>query len=256
MTIDIESYVRVHNMPEHIKWEWSETVVKIFFNCFSKVIPPGDAIDLGANFGIHSWNLGNIIKKTDHTIISVEPDRRCYQFLNDVFSKGNFKYVLIKNPISDLEKSVKFCFAEDTQLNSIDNYSSSDSGAIMHTVTLDNIAYSYNPKYIKIDVEGQDINVIKGGQQTIKTHRPIISTEYNLNYTIDEKLWYYDFFKDLNYTIIDFLGNEYDREHWLHDFSPYWNRFLIPSEYQTGINEFKINIDKMFQHHGMENLIK
>jgi hypothetical protein len=79
---------------------------------------------------------------------------------------------------------------------------------------------------------------------------------YNLNYTIDEKLWYYKFFKDLNYTIIDFLGNEYDQEHWLHDFSPYWNRFLIPSEYQTGINEFKINIDKMFQHHGMENLIK
>ena len=256
MTLDHQAYRIIDNMPDHIKWEWSELIVKVFFNSFSKFLPAGDAIDLGANFGIHSWNLGKIVKKTNNTLISVEPDQRCYVFLDQVFAKGNFNNVLIKNPISDESRTIRFYIDPDTQLNRISDDVLNTDSIEVQTITLDEIAKTYSPKYIKIDVEGQDINAIKGGQTTIKNHRPIISTEWSPSYSLEDRIWYYEFFKNLDYTIIDFLGNEYDRDHWLHDWIPYWNRFLIPNEYKDFIKEFKTQSNYMFQHQGIDILVK
>jgi FkbM family methyltransferase len=255
--IDIESYKKIGNLPEHIKWEWSETIVKIFFNVFSKNIPYGDAIDLGANYGIHSWNLGNIVKKTGNTLIAVEPDPRCYEFLDIVLNKGDFKSVLIKNPISYTGNVSRFRLNPQVQLSKlIDDEVEDDGNDIkVQTLSLDTIAAPYIPKYIKIDIEGQDINAVKGGQTTIKTHRPIISTEWSTLYSTEDQIWYYNFFKNLNYKMIDFLGNEYDGEHWLYQWQPYWNRFLVPAEH-CRLFEFKKQLDYMFQHHGMENILK
>jgi hypothetical protein len=56
--------------------------------------------------------------------------------------------------------------------------------------------------------------------------------------------------------MINFLGNEYDSKGWVCDPDPYWNRFLIPNEYKEFINEFKIQANYMFQHQGIEGLIK
>jgi hypothetical protein len=256
MQLNQEAYNVVRDMPPRIIWEWSELIVKVFFNSFSKFMPVGDAIDLGANLGLHSWNLGLIVKKTNNTLVSVEPDNRCYFFLNQVLSKGNFKNVLISNPISDESKLVTFCIHMDSQLNKIDEVNLTNNSLNVKAVTLDEIANGYAPKYIKIDVEGQDINAIKGGQFTIQTHRPIISTEWSISYPLEDKIWYYEFFKKLDYTMINFIGDEYDNEHWLHDQSPYWNRFLIPNEYKEFIKEFKTQANYMFQHQGIEGLIK
>jgi len=255
--IDIESYKILGNLPKHIKWEWSETIVKIFFNVFSKNIPYGDAIDLGANYGIHSWNLGNIVKKTGNTLVAVEPDPRCYEFLNDVLDTGNFKSILIKNPISYAGNISKFRLHPQVQLSKLieDKLEHKESDIEVQTLSLDTIAAPYIPKYIKIDVEGQDINAVKGGQNTIITHRPIISTEWSTSYSTGDQIWYYHFFKNLNYKMIDFLGNEYDAEHWMSDWHPYWNRFLVPAEH-CRLFEFKKQLDYMFQHHGMENILK
>ena len=254
--LDQQAYNVVRDMPDRIKWEWSELIVKVFFNSFSKFMSVGDAIDLGANLGLHSWNLGLIVKKTNNTLVSVEPDKRCYTFLNQILSKGNFKNVLITNPVSDESKVVTFYIHKDSQRNRIGDDNLTNESITVQTMTLDAIANGYTPKYIKIDVEGQDINAIKGGQLTIKTHRPIISTEWNSSYPLEDKIWYYDFFKKLDYTMINFLGNEYDSKHWSHDQSPYWNRFLIPNEYKKFIKEFKTQADYMFQHQGIEGLIK
>jgi FkbM family methyltransferase len=256
MKLNQQEYNIISNMPDRIKWEWSELIVKVFFNSFSKFMPAGDAFDLGANLGTHSWNLGLIVKKTNNTLVLVEPDERCYVFLNQIVSKGNFKNILIKNPISDESKSVTFCINTNSQLNRIGDSNLTKNSITVDTVTLDEIAKGYAPKYIKIDIEDQDINAIKGGQFTIETYRPIISTEWNSLYPLEDKIWYYDFFKKLEYTMINFLGNEYDRDYWVGDQSPYWNRFLIPNEYKELIKEFKIQANYMFQHQGIEGLIK
>ena len=45
--------------------------------------------------------------------------------------------------------------------------------------TLDSYAFD-NVDFLKIDVEGAELDVIRGGMNTIETHRPIITTEHSL----------------------------------------------------------------------------
>ena len=48
--------------------------------------------------------------------------------------------------------------------------------------TLDNIFYNNDIKvdFIKIDTEGYEYNILKGGEKTIKKYKPIIQLEYNV----------------------------------------------------------------------------
>lgn len=67
------------------------------------------------------------------------------------------------------------------------------------TSTLDNIFFNVSSvKVIKIDVEGEDYNVLLGGLELIKKHRPVIIVEVGDSGT--DHL-YVDFFKSLNYSI-------------------------------------------------------
>ena len=47
--------------------------------------------------------------------------------------------------------------------------------------TLDNIFYNnnINVDFIKIDTEGYEYNILKGGEKTIKKYKPIIQLEFN-----------------------------------------------------------------------------
>lgn len=51
----------------------------------------------------------------------------------------------------------------------------------IETDTLDNIFYDNNIKvdFIKIDTEGWEYYILKGGEKTIKTFKPIIQLEYS-----------------------------------------------------------------------------
>ena len=44
--------------------------------------------------------------------------------------------------------------------------------------TLDSFQFE-NVDFLKIDVEGAELDVLRGGMNTIETHRPIITTEHS-----------------------------------------------------------------------------
>ncbi len=89
--------------------------------------------------------------------------------------------------------------------------------------------------YIKIDIEGGEIDCLLGGRQTILRHRPIISTEYGrASYTpyghTPETLFLTA--RDFGYAISDLFGNLIESsEEWRQvcDVS-YWDYFLVPEE--------------------------
>lgn len=63
-----------------------------------------------------------------------------------------------------------------------------------------------NLKFIKCDVEGHELNVFLGGEQTIRLHRPVVQFgEYGHRRTNDV----FRFFRDLGYLGVHFLGNAY-----------------------------------------------
>jgi len=89
--------------------------------------------------------------------------------------------------------------------------------------------------YIKIDVEGGEIDCLRGGRETILRHRPIISTEYGragyLPYGHTAETLFLTA-QDFGYVISDLFGNMIAScEEWRQvcDVS-YWDYFLVPVE--------------------------
>jgi FkbM family methyltransferase len=79
--------------------------------------------------------------------------------------------------------------------------------------TIDNLFYDCNidVDYIKIDTEGYEYYILKGGEKTIKKNKPFIQIEYNLINmkqcnVIPEKL--NELIENLGYKILKIIGEE------------------------------------------------
>lgn len=248
MSINYKTHLSCLEFPQNFICQWSEMVVQTFLSTFAKNMPiGGDAVDLGANVGRHSWILGTIVRRTGNILISVEPDINNAKIIKDNIKDINwFNMKIITNPVTDTKKNVYFLYDSNCQLNKIINEEQSNT-VTMESVTLDEISQGYSPKFIKIDIEGQEINAIKGGQETVLKHRPIISTEFGASeYSQNEIDWYYYFFKSNNYIFLDLFGDEFSEIDFVKNHQHYWNRFLIPSEYAHIIPIFKNNLKVIY----------
>ena len=67
------------------------------------------------------------------------------------------------------------------------------------TKTLD--SYNFKPSFLKIDVEGANLNVIKGGWDTINTYKPFIQVENDA--VLENNSIIEDMLKDIGYTKIN-----------------------------------------------------
>ncbi|CAN5148991.1 hypothetical protein BH11BAC6_BH11BAC6_11960 [soil metagenome] len=147
-------------------------------------LQPGDMfIDIGANIGLFSLYAAKHVGESG-TVISFEPTPDIYKRFNENIELNHFNNV---NPVniglSDSKTSLRLQVSE----NGLDGWNtfakSSDSmftGSIEVPVdTLDNFIADNNIplnklRFIKIDVEGWEIPVIKGALQTINVHDDII----------------------------------------------------------------------------------
>lgn len=88
--------------------------------------------------------------------------------------------------------------------------------------------------YIKIDTEGAEIDILRGGPQTLARHRPIVSVEYGLssyNAYGHDRMTLYQTTSELEYRICDLFGNPFDEEQWDNVVDRfYWDYYLVPSE--------------------------
>ncbi len=89
--------------------------------------------------------------------------------------------------------------------------------------------------YIKIDTEGAELSILKGGEECLKKYRPIISVEYGkpaysvYGLTADSL---YNFASEHDYYISDLCGNiVLNIEMWREVCdSVYWDYLLVPQE--------------------------
>ena len=61
--------------------------------------------------------------------------------------------------------------------SNVDNGSklSSFGNAIISVLNIDSIEFRTNPNFIKLDIEGEELNALLGGSQTISLEKPIIA---------------------------------------------------------------------------------
>lgn len=134
------------------------------------------SLDIGANIGSHSIFFSNYFKR----VLSFEPVKRTFKILE--LNTEKIKNINLFNlALSDTsKKSMIYVNHSASGLSSLENKSESLHKEEIKTQILDdlNILKKGEIGLIKIDVEGHEINVLKGGMETIKKTSPLILIEY------------------------------------------------------------------------------
>jgi FkbM family methyltransferase len=145
-------------------------------------------------------------------VFAFEPQSNLYNYLKKI--KGLFKWdnVTIEHlALSDSEGSVtlyiptnKVSKASSPGATIVEHKDNPKFGTteIVSTETLDSYCHRYNikPDFLKIDVEGNELKIFKGGIDTLKNYKPKIIVEIETLHVGQEKvLQTFQFMKSLGY---------------------------------------------------------
>jgi FkbM family methyltransferase len=142
--------------------------------------PESGVIDIGANIG----DTLSIIKSvTDKKVLCIEGDEELFKYL--VENSKQFKNVILKNVFLDDDSSYSFVRTEkdgwNTTIIPVDQ-DNKDSRSI-HFFALDEVLSTEQNKetfkLLKIDTEGYDTKIIRGGKKFLEEVNPVIFMEYN-----------------------------------------------------------------------------
>jgi FkbM family methyltransferase len=209
---------------------------------YLKFLRPGDVVfDIGANVGFHLRYFVDAVG-AEGRVVAVEPIPSLAQGLRDEFGhhanleilqaamgtspgQSTFNHVVGADPMSGLRQRT-----DVLDILLVDQIQ-------VEVRTLDSLADRYDRvAYVKMDIEGGEIDCIKGGLNSFfKRHRPIMSVEYGepsykpYGYS-RESMW--DLAQTMSYLPADLFGNLISsREEWMvvADRSA-WDFFLVPRE--------------------------
>ena len=162
-------------------------------------------LDIGANYGFISLALQSNLTK-EAKIFSFEPHPEIASVFQQSVAKNKMSNITIENVAIGSED----CNVELNlygQSSNILNVNLKQTGTTtIRQINLDNYlkSKSIQPNYIKIDVDGYELNVLNGLINTITAFKPIMVIETNGEYKVLE------FLKKCGYTLLDLDLNEFE----------------------------------------------
>lgn len=139
-------------------------------------------IDIGGNIGEF------VIDYSDHERVKnltvFEPQKEQCITIKKTIEANNFKNtVLIEQPVSNESKLVNFNFnvtnSTASGIINIDNIDNIEASILSTTIDQNFFNNSSETFVMLIDIEGQELNAIRGGKNFIKNELPLIIFEYN-----------------------------------------------------------------------------
>lgn len=139
------------------------------------------AIDIGANFGLYTLNIAKIIGDSGK-LWAFEPTEFTASCLSSSISENNFNnIVLIQAGLSDRCGESKLFTSSNSELNSLSQAATGgDQFEIIELLTLDACRERYgwdHIDFIKMDAEGEELNILKGGEAFLSAASPLIMFE-------------------------------------------------------------------------------
>ena len=173
--------------------------------------------DVGAHIGLISLPAAKNMKQNSK-IVSFEPSSKNIKHLKSHVEINNFQNIISVNQLLVGENnSQKTFFSSNNEspmnsvvkLDNLKNYKEEK----LKQITIDSFCKKSGliPEILKIDVEGAEINVLKGAKNILKNEKPIIYLSIHpyhikeLGSTIDELVNLID---QMGYNIEDFEGNK------------------------------------------------
>lgn len=140
---------------------------------------PGITVwDIGANVGLFAFAAASV----GATVVAVEPDTWLSSLLLRSTLMNGLPVTVIPAAVSDSQGLSKLYFSDDGRAsNSLIGNGSSQT---VLTITLDWLLnYFSAPQVLKIDVEGLEYSVLKGGKRVLES-RPTIVAEVTQNHEL------------------------------------------------------------------------
>ena len=172
-------------------------------NFFKSILKEGDIfIDVGANIGLMSFFCSGLVGEGGK-ILAVEPTERFFDDLQNGIQKNNFKNIIpLKIGLGSVVGKVPIY--HNSVCPSLIQTDSADPSEIIEIHALDSVIEGHTiskVKLIKIDVEGFELEVVKGGQKLFGSiNAPIICIEYvkNQQMITENGMTALDFLKKIN----------------------------------------------------------
>lgn len=147
-----------------------------------KIIRSGDICwDIGANIGFYTCLLASQVENSG-TVVAFEPAARTCGYLHENVSLNQFTNVTIVNKgLGDKRERRQLHYSEASLAEGTASLKYANGRVGSERVTLDTIDNLIGelpaPDFIKIDVEGYQLEVLRGAEHFLKTHAPLLMAE-------------------------------------------------------------------------------
>jgi len=186
---------------------------RFYLKMIRKLISPSDyVIDIGGHEGYFSLFMASIVGK-EGKVFSIEPNKENVSFLKHNIQYNNANIQVIEKAVSNEKKEGEFIYDVGMgawgSLVNFDHFNSqfeNKKSIKVKVDTLDNIFQDFEGKirFMKVDTEGNELNVFLGAKKFLLKHRPIVCFEVSmffwshLDCSIDTM---FKFFKDNEYEL-------------------------------------------------------
>ena len=200
---EIEFFIKKYFLPEAflLKKRLERSIKRSDeeeINLVKKFIKPGtDSIDVGVYRGVYSYEMSKYSKK----VHSFEPNPIIFKYINKNLSNQN-NTINLKVPIrnsnfkkENFEEYYEMGLATIHQKNNFKDYENFK----IETKKIDDFSFDNKISFIKIDVEGHELEVIDGAKKTIKKNKPILLVEIVKEHTKKNVHESINYINSLNY---------------------------------------------------------
>ena len=162
--------------------------------------PPRVVFDIGANYGTHSLLLLALGIQT----ISFEPNPACHDFFRLVCESNNLGYRLEPTAIGATTGVAELWYPEREEWLGTTQSTANLTGNIrkieVPMTTVDNYTSDHGTPLdlVKIDVEGMELDVLRGATETLIKRKPIVLFE---SWKSEKRTELADFLKGINYQV-------------------------------------------------------
>lgn len=155
--------------------EYSESEITLFNQI---IMPNSTVLDIGAHIGAHTHFFAKVVSPNGH-VYSFEPQMVLYRMQCANLALNSVHNVTLHNAaageiVGDITVPCINYF-EDNNFGGLSMGRSID-GPKVPMLSIDSLVLA-NCHFIKVDVEGMEINVLRGATDTIKRYRPVLYVE-------------------------------------------------------------------------------
>lgn len=209
--------------------QWEEYLLAISSALIQNIESPL-VLDIGANLGAYSIPIAKSIQNIGGNVIAFEPQRIVYyQLCGNVILNRLDNYQALNKALGDFDGEVEIPDVNYEDNPNIGAFSLNkkyrdclnnqqymlEKTTNIPMLKLDSLKLDKHPTLIKIDVEGYELNVLKGGEKFLEEHffPPILLEAWELDWFSEDKNKLLKFLNYLGYEISFNIHQEFVAQH-------------------------------------------